>query len=115
MRELDRLAAGRAAFNRGAYFEAHELWEQAWRDLAGGEKTVVQGLIQIAAGLHHLQRDRPRPAAGLLRKGLDKLTGGGAAAAIGFPVDALARDVASLLAALQTPGAAPPDPGALRL
>jgi hypothetical protein len=58
-----RLEQGRVAFNRGEYFEAHELWEDAWRELAGAERIFVQGLIQIAAGLHHLQQRRPLPAA----------------------------------------------------
>ena len=47
-----RLEQGRVAFNRGEYFEAHELWEDVWRELAGAERIFVQGLIQIAAGLH---------------------------------------------------------------
>ena len=70
----DRLAQGRAAFDRGAFFEAHELWESVWRELGGEERTAVQGLIQIAAALHHLQRGRPRPAASLLAKGLEKIS-----------------------------------------
>ena len=69
-----RLAPGRAAFDRGAFFEAHELWESVWRGLGGAERIAVQGLIQIAAALHHHQRGRPRPAASLLAKGLEKIS-----------------------------------------
>ncbi len=71
------LEPGRAAFNRGDYFVAHELWEEVWREVEDtdtGRRLCVQGLIQIAAGLHHLQQHRPRPAAGLLRKGLEKVS-----------------------------------------
>ncbi len=69
------LEKGRAAFNRGEYFLAHELWEEVWRESEDAEqRPFVQGLIQIAAGLHHLQEHRARPAAGLLRKGLEKLS-----------------------------------------
>jgi predicted metal-dependent hydrolase len=96
-----RLERGRAAFNRGEYFQAHELWEDAWRELDGVERILVQGLIQIAAGLHHLQQDRPRPAAGLLRKGLDKVSQGAFAPPVDLQVDALVRDVARLLAELK--------------
>jgi predicted metal-dependent hydrolase len=100
-----RLEPGRAAFNRGEYFEAHELWEEAWRDLDGVERIHVQGLIQIAAGLHHLQQRRPRPAVGLLRKGLDKISRAAFAPSVDLHVEELARDVARLLAELDAPGA----------
>jgi len=109
----NRLEQGRTAFNRGAYFRAHELWEDAWRELDGVEQIAVQGLIQIAAGLHHLEQRRSRPAAGLLRKGLAKVSQ--FAPPVDLRVDALARDVARLLADLDTPGAKLPDPGRLKL
>jgi hypothetical protein len=64
---------GRQAFDRGRFFLAHELWEQAWHRLKGPDRAVVQGLIQIAAACHHLDRGRPGPAASLLAKGLAKL------------------------------------------
>jgi hypothetical protein len=67
------LAAGRAAFNRGQFFAAHESWEEAWRVAAGAARTAMQGLIQIAAGLHHLHHDRAGPAARLVDKGVRKL------------------------------------------
>ena len=110
-----RLAAGRAAFNRGEFFAAHELWEDVWRDLVGDERALAQGLIQIAAGLHHLQRGRPRPAARLLARGANKLSRAPATATT-LPIPALLRDVTRLRAALDTPGGDAPaaDPGAIR-
>ena len=102
------LEPGMAAFNRGEYFLAHELWEEVWREVDDDERRLyVQGLIQIAAGLHHLQQDRPGPAAGLLRKGLEKLSQrrqdqevpGGR-----LRGDLLAGQVAHLLVELDTPG-----------
>jgi uncharacterized protein len=69
-----RIARGRAAFEEGRFFEAHELWEEVWRELEGEERRLVQGLIQIAAALHHRAQGRPRPAARLVTKGLDKLS-----------------------------------------
>jgi predicted metal-dependent hydrolase len=110
-----RLEEGRAAFNRGQYFEAHELWEEAWGELVGGERIFVQGLIQIAAGLHHLQQRRPRPAAGLLRKGLEKVSRGVPATLAHLPIEALAGAVAGLLADLAVADAPLPDPTTLRL
>jgi predicted metal-dependent hydrolase len=106
---------GRAVFNRGEFFAAHELWEEAWHRLQGPERLLVQGLIQIAAALHHLQQGRPRPAASLLTKGLEKLSRGVPPALGDLPVDVLAADLARLLTDLESPGAGTPDPRLLRL
>jgi predicted metal-dependent hydrolase len=38
-----RLEQGRAAFNRGEYFEAHELWEEAWHELAAPNVSSCRG------------------------------------------------------------------------
>jgi predicted metal-dependent hydrolase len=92
-----RLAPGRAAFNRGDFFEAHELWEDVWRELAGADRTFVQGLIQIAAGLHHVKEGRPRPGARVLARGVEKVE----RSAIRLPTAALLRDVRRLIAALE--------------
>jgi predicted metal-dependent hydrolase len=106
---------GRAAFNRGEFFAAHELWEESWRQLEGTERALVQGLIQIAAGLHHLQQGRRRPAGSLLAKGLQKLSRGVPAALADQSLAPFAGQVARLLAELETPGAGSPDPKLLRL
>ena len=102
------LERGRAAFNRGEFFEAHEHWEEAWRGLQGDERVFVQGLIQIAAGLHHLQHERARPAAGLLGKGLEKISRGVPASLADLRIESLAREVARVLAELEAPGARKP-------
>jgi predicted metal-dependent hydrolase len=109
------LAEGQAAFNRRQFFAAHELWEDAWRTLAGGERLGVQGLIQIAAGLHHLQNGRRRPAARLLAKGIDKLSRGVLPAAPALRAEALACEVALIMDALADPDAAAPDIERLKL
>ncbi|MES1205935.1 MAG: DUF309 domain-containing protein [Pseudomonadota bacterium] len=95
-----RLEAGRVAFNDGDFFRAHELWEDAWRKLDGTPRLLAQGLIQVAAGLHHVQSDRFPPGARLLVKGLDKLDRGAAAVPDGLRVDLLARAVSVLLTRL---------------
>lgn len=111
----ERLEQGRAAFNRGEFFEAHDLWEEAWRELEGAERVLVQGLIQIAAGLHHLQHGRRGPAARLLGKGVGKLSRDAPTALGDLPIDSLARDVVRLLAELEVPEARTPDPTLLKL
>src|SRR5579864_3414930 len=44
---------GLRLFNEGDFFEAHEVWEDVWRAAPREEKKFLQGLIQIAVGLHH--------------------------------------------------------------
>ena len=54
------LAAGLAAYDRGDFFEAHELLEPAWMgtdDLA--ERALLQGLIKLAAAYVHSVRGNP--------------------------------------------------------
>ena len=69
------MAAGRDAFNRGDFYEAHELWEEVWNVIDDPERRWVQGLIQVATGLHKLERGRDDVCATLLRKALGKLAG----------------------------------------
>jgi len=40
-------------FNRGEFFDAHEVLEDVWRAAPDEEKKFLQGLIQVAVGLHH--------------------------------------------------------------
>ena len=102
--DCERLEPGRAAFNRGEYFLAHELWEEVWRELGDAEqRTFVQGLIQIAAGLHHLQKHRRRPAAGLLRKGLEKVSKRRERSSGDLRIELLVGQVERLLAELAAP------------
>ena len=111
----DGLEAGRAAFNRGEYFLAHELWERVWHDSSEADSIHVQGLIQIAAGLHHLQKHRTRPATGLLRKGLEKLSRAPPNPPAHLHVDLLVGHVARLLVELETPETAVADFSYVRL
>jgi predicted metal-dependent hydrolase len=90
------LEIGRDAFERGEYHRAHELWEDAWHRLRGPERLWVQGLIQLAAALHHLDNDRPRPAARLADKAAAKLAD--APESLGrFALGAIRREAARLI------------------
>ena len=59
----------------GCYFDAHEELEAGWMAASGDEKILLQGLIQIAAGLHRLKLDPGKTdgAFYLLDHGLEKL------------------------------------------
>lgn len=49
-----------ALFNEGAWFEAHEAWEDVWHIASGPRKRFYQGLIQCAVTLEHARRGNPR-------------------------------------------------------
>jgi hypothetical protein len=68
------LEEGAALFDRGQFFEAHEVWEDAWRVSEGQEKLLLHGLIQVAASLHKQQCGQPGGAASLLSKAQAKLS-----------------------------------------
>jgi predicted metal-dependent hydrolase len=40
-------------FNQQHFYDAHEIWEDVWRESKGPEKKFLQGLIQAAVALHH--------------------------------------------------------------
>ncbi|MBI4060609.1 MAG: DUF309 domain-containing protein [Elusimicrobia bacterium] len=60
----------------GRYFDAHEKLEAFWMKASGDEKILLQGLVQIAAGLHRLKLDPDKTdgAFYLLERGAKKLT-----------------------------------------
>jgi uncharacterized protein len=72
--EADRLfRRGVALFNGVRYWHAHEAWETLWRGAPDEDRDFYQGLIQIAAGLLHLQRRNMRGATNKLSEGLERL------------------------------------------
>ena len=73
-READRLfRRGIALFNGVRYWHAHEAWETVWRAAPDDERDFYQGLIQVAAGLLHLQRRNLRGARNKLSEGVARL------------------------------------------
>lgn len=73
--EVDVFARGVVLFDQGAFFEAHEAWEERWLvETDAGARLFFQGLIQVAAGFYKLRKANDRASAGrLLAKGLAKL------------------------------------------
>ena len=49
-------------FNEREFFEAHEVWEDAWHMAYGLKHSFYQGLIQCAVALEHYRRSNPRGA-----------------------------------------------------
>jgi predicted metal-dependent hydrolase len=66
-----RYLAGIVLFNRGDFFEAHEVWESLWMETFTPEKKFYQGLIQAAVGLLHFCNGNVAGAAKLYRSSRD--------------------------------------------
>lgn len=66
-------AEGVSLFNGVRYWHAHEAWETLWRAADDDERPFYQGLIQVAAGLLHLERRNARGALTKLQEGVAKL------------------------------------------
>jgi predicted metal-dependent hydrolase len=62
-----RYLAGIVLFNRGDFFEAHEVWELIWMESFGPEKKFYQALIQAAVSLCHFCNGNGRGAIKLYR------------------------------------------------
>ncbi len=52
----DPLHEGITLFNSQQFWHAHEAWERIWLTATGPHKRFLQGLIQLAAAYHHVQR-----------------------------------------------------------
>ncbi len=96
-------------FNAEQFFDAHEALEDVWRESHGEEREFLQGVIQIAVGLHHHATGNLEGARSLLTRGADKLAR--------FPntycklrVDRLRAAVAAWTEALSNGEPAPPLP-----
>ncbi|MCP5520319.1 MAG: DUF309 domain-containing protein [Verrucomicrobiales bacterium] len=63
-------------FNRGRFFEAHDVLEEHWLDCRlAPEGNYFKALIQFAGVFVHLDKRRRAPAAGLCRLALKHLRG----------------------------------------
>jgi predicted metal-dependent hydrolase len=55
-------------FNRQLFYEAHDVLEELWLDdRKGPNDAFYKGLIQLAGAFVHLQKNRVRPSAALLK------------------------------------------------
>jgi uncharacterized protein len=60
-------------FNRGEFFEAHEVLEDVWREAAHDEKKFLQGLVQLAVAFHHHSTGNRRGMRSVMERGIKNL------------------------------------------
>jgi len=73
--DREGLRHGIDLFNRGEFFDAHEVLEGVWRGAPGDEKKFLQGLIQAAVAFHHHSTGNHVGARSLLARSARNLTG----------------------------------------
>jgi uncharacterized protein len=61
-------------FNRGEFFDAHEVLEDVWRAAPLTEKKFLQGIIQVAVALYHFGNKNSIGARSVLRRGYRNLS-----------------------------------------
>ncbi len=70
--EIAGLQQGIAEFRQGLYFEAHDAWEEVWRELSGRRRLFWQAMIQLAVGTHHWNNGNRRGCQSVWNKALNK-------------------------------------------
>jgi hypothetical protein len=70
--DIAGLQQGISDFRRGLYFEAHDAWEEVWRELSGRRRLFWQAMIQLAVGAHHWKNSNRRGCTSLWNKALNK-------------------------------------------
>ena len=97
-------------FNRGEFFDAHEVLEEVWRSNVPEPRTLLQGLIQVAAGMHQIldlhRKIGPRNTLAKAAAHLEPY----APAALGLDVEGLLAAVESWRKWLAAGGERPPVP-----
>ena len=69
----DAITEGISYFNNERFWECHEILEGVWKNCDGDEKFLVQGLILVAAGLVHYQKDEDEICISIFNRALTKL------------------------------------------
>ena len=64
-----RYLTGIELFNRGEFFEAHEVWEDLWHECGSADRRFYQALIQAAVAVYHWQRGNAAGAKRLYHSG----------------------------------------------
>lgn len=67
------IAEGIKLFNEGAYFEAHDFFEDLWMEAVEDERDFYQGMVQVSVGSYHLICGNYTGALSQYRKGIEKL------------------------------------------
>jgi predicted metal-dependent hydrolase len=103
--------AGIEFFNRGEFFDAHEVWEDLWNDCDPADRRFYQALIQAAVAAYHWGRGNATGAKRLYhsgRKYMEPYRPAHRGLAVDAFWDAMAAHLAGALGDTNTASAPPP-------
>ena len=83
-------------FNDEKYWEAHEALESAWKGSSGAEKSILNGIILVAAAFVHDEKDEQEICLSILQRARKKLDGTGGAYH-GIDVDRIADLISKII------------------
>ena len=69
----DAVSQGISYFNNERFWECYEVLEGVWKTIDGEEKRLVNGLILVAAGLVHYQKNEDDTCISIFNRALEKL------------------------------------------
>ncbi|HEY2099615.1 MAG TPA: DUF309 domain-containing protein [Pseudonocardia sp.] len=98
LREAQRL------LDAGLPFQAHEVLEGAWKATEGVQRTLWQGLAQLAVGLTHAQRRNANGAVSLLERGAERISPFAADPPYGIDVAGLVAHATALAGRISSAG-----------
>lgn len=85
---VSAVIAGLEAYGAGDFFEAHELLEPAWMGSADpAERSLIQGLIKVAAADVHAVRGNPPGIRRNLEGARDRIRSGASGSITGVALD----------------------------
>ena len=88
-------------FNSGAWYEAHDAFEELWHEQMDPERKLLQAIVQIAVAHVHLERGNRAAAPFFWVKALGRLQPS-LPVALGLDLTALHTVVSNRLSALQS-------------
>lgn len=99
---VQTLAYAQDLLDRGFAFNAHEVLETAWKTSPDDERTLWQGLAQLAVGITHVQRGNVKGALTVLHRASARLAQRDRPAPYAIDADGLNDYVDALIEDLQT-------------
>lgn len=99
--EREQVYLGVNQFNKQEFFECHETLERIWLNQKGETKELLQGLIQLAVGYHHMLKGNSKGTLKLLKRGLMRVAKY-RPEALGLALSDLCETVQTNLATLET-------------
>jgi predicted metal-dependent hydrolase len=93
----ESLAYAQELLDQGLAFNAHEVLEAAWKNGPDEERSLWQGLAQLAVGVTHVQRANIGGAISLLRRGTENLREADRPAPYGVDLDGVVSWATALI------------------